>query len=156
APRSRSPSRGRRCSGARSRWSSSVRTTGPEGASVREGSGSGMDIDMNVLRMIEHEREISLDVLVGAIEQALHSAYQRTPGAYPDARVELDRRSGRVTVYARERIPQAVEPVDAPEPSAAAAAGPEGGGAGDTAFDPGVDPSERAEPGYDLGPEFDH
>ncbi|WP_413450621.1 transcription termination factor NusA [Georgenia phoenicis] len=61
-----------------------------------------MDIDMTALRLIESEREIPLDVLVGAIEEALLLAYQRTPGAAERARVELDRRSGRVTVLATE------------------------------------------------------
>ena len=61
-----------------------------------------MDIDMTALRLIESEREISLDVLVGAIEEALLLAYQRTPGAAERARVELDRRTGRVTVLATE------------------------------------------------------
>ena len=63
-----------------------------------------MDIDMTALRLVEHERDISLDTLIGAIEQALLSAYHRTPGAYDDARVEVDRRTGHVTVWARERI----------------------------------------------------
>ncbi|GAA1970299.1 transcription termination factor NusA [Isoptericola halotolerans] len=63
-----------------------------------------MDIDMSALRLLEREREISLDVLVGAIEEALLSAYHRTPDAYQNARVELDRRSGHVTVHAREAI----------------------------------------------------
>ena len=71
-----------------------------------------MDIDMQALRLIEREREISLDVLVSAIEQALLSAYHRTPDAYPDARVELDRKSGHVTVWARERITVAQDPVE--------------------------------------------
>ena len=61
-----------------------------------------MDIDMQALRLIESEREISLDVLVEAIEQALLSAYHRTPGAQQRARVEVDRRTGHVTVWARE------------------------------------------------------
>jgi transcription termination/antitermination protein NusA len=61
-----------------------------------------MDIDMQALRMVEHDRGISIDVLVGAIEQALESAYQRTPGALHDARVEVERRTGHVTVWARE------------------------------------------------------
>lgn len=39
-----------------------------------------MDIDMAILRSLEREKEISLDVLVDAIEQALLVAYQRTPG----------------------------------------------------------------------------
>ncbi|QDB78809.1 transcription termination/antitermination protein NusA [Georgenia sp. 311] len=61
-----------------------------------------MDIDMTALRLIESEREISLDVLVGAIEEALLLAYQRTPGAAERARVEVDRKSGRVAVIATE------------------------------------------------------
>ncbi|GEA80022.1 transcription termination factor NusA [Cellulomonas uda] len=61
-----------------------------------------MDIDMQALRSLEREREISLDVLVAAIEQALLSAYHRTPGAHQRARVEVDRRTGHVTVWARE------------------------------------------------------
>ncbi|MDM7832720.1 transcription termination factor NusA [Cellulomonas edaphi] len=61
-----------------------------------------MDIDMQALRSLEHEREISLDVLVSAIEQALLSAYHRTPYAHQRARVEVDRKSGHVTVWARE------------------------------------------------------
>ena len=61
-----------------------------------------MDIDMTALRLIESEREISLDVLVGAIEEALLLAYQRTPGAAERARVEVDRKSGRVSVLATE------------------------------------------------------
>jgi len=61
-----------------------------------------MDIDLNILRMLEREKEVSFDVLVRAIEEALLGAYHRTPGAQPGARVELDRGSGRVTVLAPE------------------------------------------------------
>ena len=63
-----------------------------------------MDIDMTALRMLEHERELPLDLLIEAIEQALHSAYLRTPDAYHSARVVVDRKSGHVTVLAREEI----------------------------------------------------
>ncbi len=63
-----------------------------------------MDIDMTALRLVEHERDISLDTLIAAIEQALLSAYHRTPGALESARVEVDRRTGHVTVWARERV----------------------------------------------------
>jgi len=66
-----------------------------------------MDIDMTALRLVEHERDISLDTLIAAIEQALLSAYHRTPGAYESARVEVDRRTGHVTVWARERLEDA-------------------------------------------------
>ncbi len=61
-----------------------------------------MDIDLSILRTLEREKEISFDVLVEAIEQALLTAYHKTPGAQQDARVELDRKSGHVTVYAAE------------------------------------------------------
>jgi N utilization substance protein A len=61
-----------------------------------------MDIDMSILRMLEREKEISFDVLVEAIEQALLTAYHKTPGAQDQARVELDRKSGHVTVFAAE------------------------------------------------------
>ncbi|GAB2658072.1 transcription termination factor NusA [Kribbella swartbergensis] len=61
-----------------------------------------MDIDMAVLRSLEREKDISLDVVVEAIEQALLVAYHRTEGAQPHARAELDRKTGHVTVYARE------------------------------------------------------
>lgn len=61
-----------------------------------------MDIDMSILRMLEREKEISFDVLVDAIEQALLTAYLRSPGAHEKARVSLDRKSGHVTVTATE------------------------------------------------------
>ncbi|MPV49584.1 transcription termination/antitermination protein NusA [Pseudactinotalea sp. HY160] len=61
-----------------------------------------MEIDMTTLRLVESERDIPLEALASAIEQALELAYLKTPYAFPHARVELDRRSGRVTVYARE------------------------------------------------------
>lgn len=74
-----------------------------------------MDIDMQALRLIEREREISLDVLVEAIEQALLSAYHRTPGAQQRARVEVDRRTGHVTVWAKEPVDPDAPEVEAPE-----------------------------------------
>src|SRR6188768_854479 len=61
-----------------------------------------MDIDMSLLRMLEREKEISFEVLVEAIEQALLTAYHKTPGATEQARVELDRKTGHVTVFAAE------------------------------------------------------
>jgi len=61
-----------------------------------------MNIDMAQLRLLERERDIPLDVLVGAIEQALVSAYHHTAGAQANARVEIDRRSGKIAVWAQE------------------------------------------------------
>ena len=61
-----------------------------------------MDIDMAALLALEREREIPMDVIVPAIEQALLLAYQKEEGAYRRSRVELDRKSGHVVVWARE------------------------------------------------------
>ena len=61
-----------------------------------------MDIDLNILRALEREKEISFEVLVEAIEQSLLTAYHKTPGAQEKARVELDRKNGHVTVLAAE------------------------------------------------------
>ncbi|MFB9378095.1 transcription termination factor NusA [Kineococcus gynurae] len=62
-----------------------------------------MNIDMAALRMLEREKEISFEALVRAIEQALLIAYHHTDGSWKDARVELDRSSGEVSVLAKER-----------------------------------------------------
>ncbi|MDQ4008880.1 MAG: transcription termination factor NusA [Actinomycetota bacterium] len=61
-----------------------------------------MDIDISALRMLEREKDISFDVVVDAIEQALLVAYHRTEGAQSNARVHLDRKSGHVTVLVQE------------------------------------------------------
>ena len=90
-----------------------------------------MDIDLAALRALERERDISLEVLIPAIEQALLVAYHRTEGAYRDARVELDRKSGHVIVWAREEI----EPAEVPVVE--------------------EDAEEDARPVRELGPEFD-
>lgn len=57
-----------------------------------------MDIDMSALRMLEKEREIPLEKLIPTIEQALVVAYHKSPGALPQARAELDRKTGHVTI----------------------------------------------------------
>ncbi|GAA1730192.1 transcription termination factor NusA [Streptomyces yatensis] len=61
-----------------------------------------MDIDMSALRGLVREKEISFDLLVEAIESALLIAYHRTDGSRRRARVELNRDTGHVTVWARE------------------------------------------------------
>ena len=61
-----------------------------------------MDIDMTALRLVESERDVPLDTLVGAIEDALLTAYLRNPGAIRGARVEVDRKTGTITVLAPE------------------------------------------------------
>lgn len=61
-----------------------------------------MDISMNELRIVESELGIKLSVLTEAIEEALLHAYQRVPGAIKGVRVELNRSTGKVTVWAPE------------------------------------------------------
>jgi transcription termination/antitermination protein NusA len=99
-----------------------------------------MDIDLAALRALERERDISLDILIPAIEQALLVAYHRTEGAYRHARVELDRKTGHVIVWAREEI-------EAPEPEEGQGHLPE------TATESSSPGAERGRP--ELGPEFD-
>lgn len=61
-----------------------------------------MDIDMTALRLMANERNIPVDVLVDAIEDALLHAYKRMPGAMPKARVVMDRKKGKFAVLAVE------------------------------------------------------
>ena len=61
-----------------------------------------MDIDMTALRALVREKEVSFEVVVAALEAALLTAYHHTEGAQPHARVELDGKTGHVTVWARE------------------------------------------------------
>jgi len=63
-----------------------------------------MDIDLTMLRLMEREREIPFEELVGIIEQAILTAYLKHTDQAPDvgARVELDRKTGHVTVFIPE------------------------------------------------------
>ncbi len=69
-----------------------------------------MEIDLSVLRLMEREREIPFEELVVIIEQAILTAYLKHTGTSdgirdgnPVARVELDRKTGRVHIYVPER-----------------------------------------------------
>ena len=62
-----------------------------------------MDIDLNALRALERDRDIPMAVLIEALEDAMLNAYEKTEGAAKGARVQLDRKTGRVTVFAPER-----------------------------------------------------
>jgi len=64
-----------------------------------------VDIDLSVLRSLESEKDISMELVIKAIEDALLVAYHRTEGAAPVARVALDRKSGHVTVWAAQTNP---------------------------------------------------
>ena len=61
-----------------------------------------MDIDMSALKAIERDKEIPLDYLVKALEDALLNAYDKTPHAQPGARVELNRKTGNFAVLVPE------------------------------------------------------
>jgi N utilization substance protein A len=63
-----------------------------------------MDIDVSALKALVREKGLSYDLVVDTLEQALLLAYHRTEGAADHARVELDRRTGHVTVWAREQL----------------------------------------------------
>jgi N utilization substance protein A len=69
-----------------------------------------MDIDLSVLKLMESERDIPFDELVEIIEQAILIAYEKHTGVAdhggyrvdsgtPRARVELDKKTGHVTVF---------------------------------------------------------
>ena len=61
-----------------------------------------MDIDVTALKSLVREKNLSLDLVVETIEAALLVAYQRTDGSAETARVQLDRKSGHVIVWASE------------------------------------------------------
>lgn len=62
-----------------------------------------MDIDMAALRALERDKDIPMEVLVGAMEEAILNAYEKSVAEVRGARVELDTKTGRFAVYAPER-----------------------------------------------------
>ncbi len=75
-----------------------------------------MDIDLTMLRLMEREREIPFEELVQIIEQAILTAYLKHTEKDADsgARVELDRKTGHVTVFVPE-LDDDGEAVDSPD-----------------------------------------
>ncbi len=61
-----------------------------------------MDIDVSALKALVREKELSYDLIVETLEQALLLAYHKTEGSAQRARVEVDRKTGHVIVWARE------------------------------------------------------
>src|SRR3954462_4223311 len=57
---------------------------------------------MAALHAIEADKGISVDVVVETIKSALLTAYRHTEGHQADARIDIDRKTGEVTVIARE------------------------------------------------------
>lgn len=61
-----------------------------------------MNLDLAALRALEREREIPFDTILAAIESALLTAYRHTEGSYTHARIDIDRKTGSVSVIASE------------------------------------------------------
>jgi N utilization substance protein A len=40
-----------------------------------------MDVDLSALKALERDKEISMEVLLSALTEALLNAYEKTPGA---------------------------------------------------------------------------
>ncbi len=54
---------------------------------------------IEALRQIEKEKGIPFDLLIEALEDALHSAYQKTPHAVPFSEVRIDHETGEIRVF---------------------------------------------------------
>ena len=74
-----------------------------------------MNVDIPALRAIERDKEIPFETVLSAIETALLTAYRHTDGHHPDARVDIDRRSGVVRVMARDAADAAEDGTPGPE-----------------------------------------
>jgi len=61
-----------------------------------------MNIDMAALHAIEVDRGMSVGESLEIIKSALLTAYRHTQGHQSDARIDIDRKTGEVTVIARE------------------------------------------------------
>ncbi|MGI5939497.1 MAG: transcription termination factor NusA [Thermoleophilia bacterium] len=54
---------------------------------------------IEALRQIEKEKSIPFDLLIEALEDALHSAYNKTVNAVPFSEVKIDRENGAIHVF---------------------------------------------------------
>src|SRR5690554_462146 len=64
---------------------------------------------VGALNELEQERGISKEILLSAIESAIVSAYKRNFSNAENVRVELDERSGNISVFARKEVVHEVE-----------------------------------------------
>jgi N utilization substance protein A len=84
---------------------------------------------VEALRLLEEEKGISFQVLLTALEDALLSAYKKTPGAVEHARVEINPDNGDITIYELilpDYPPRRPEGEEEPEAGEGEAAGAEG------------------------------
>lgn len=61
-----------------------------------------MDIDMAALRAIERDRDIPIDYLLSTLEDAILNAYSKTDNALRGVKIDIDRKTGKVSVLAPE------------------------------------------------------
>ncbi|MDR9757567.1 MAG: transcription termination factor NusA [Thermacetogeniaceae bacterium] len=59
---------------------------------------------INALQDIEKEKGISSEVLLEAIEHALHTAYRKNFGSAQNSRIEIDKETGEIRVYSRKTV----------------------------------------------------
>ncbi|MDO5735424.1 MAG: transcription termination factor NusA [Propionibacteriaceae bacterium] len=61
-----------------------------------------MDIDLAALRAMERDKEIPMEYLITTLEDALLNAYDKTEHPLRGVKVEIDRKTGKVSVLAPE------------------------------------------------------
>ncbi len=61
-----------------------------------------MDIDLQALKQLERDKDIPMQVVLEALNDALLTAYEKVEGHYADAKVQIDRKTGTVQVLAPE------------------------------------------------------
>jgi N utilization substance protein A len=59
---------------------------------------------VTAMRQLTHERDLPIEVIIGAVEEALAATYKRQFGAVPDVRVKLDTETGEFHVYAEKLV----------------------------------------------------
>ena len=64
---------------------------------------------IEALGALEKERGISKEILIGAIEAALISAYKRNYGTSANVRAEIDGTTGEIAIYASKAVVETVE-----------------------------------------------
>ncbi|GAA4968555.1 transcription termination factor NusA [Pseudonocardia tropica] len=74
-----------------------------------------MNVDIPALRAIERDKEIPFETVLSAIETALLTAYRHTDGHHPDARVDIDRKTGVVRVMVRDASDASEDGTPGPE-----------------------------------------
>ncbi len=58
---------------------------------------------IEALEEIEQEKGISKDIIFDALETALISSYKKNFGSSQNVEVEIDKNTGKVSVYAKKR-----------------------------------------------------